>query len=488
MSDAIAIVLPVLAPIASAVILLGLASFPNAQRGGLVAGAVLTFGAAILLFIRVQGAGTPIDVAFGGWEAPVGIAFHADLLSAMMVLVTGLVGFCGAWYACGEIGLVLWRKKYAFFFLLLLAGINGAFLTADLFNLYVWFEVMLMASFAMMVLGRRRHTFEGATKYVALNMLSSFFFLCGLGLLYGKAGSLNLADVAARVADSGNDPLLLTSASLLLVAFGIKAGLFPLYFWLPASYPHTGFTTAAVFGGLLTKVGVYSLFRVFGGAFEFLSGFTADIFLWVGALTMVAGVLGAASQFHVRRILSFHIISQIGYLIFALGLFTHGAMAAAIFYTVHHIIVKTNLFMVAGIIAQTGRSERLEDLGGLFRQQPVLAILFAIPALSLGGIPPLSGFFAKFLVVREAFRCEAYWLGALALGVGVITLFSMTKIWGEAFWKDSPRKTGLVPVRRIQLVPVAILAACTILIGFGVGPIFALAQEAATQLGFPPSP
>ena len=488
MSDAATIVLPVLVPIAAGILLIALGRFPLLQRGGLVAGAAGTFLASVLLFARVHGGG-PLDVAFGGWEIPVGIAFHADLLSAIMVLVTGLVGFCTAWYACGEIGLVLWRRHYAFFFLLLLAGINGAFLTADLFNLYVWFEVMLMASFAMMVLGRRKHTFEGATKYVALNMLSSFFFLCGLGLLYGKAGSLNLADVAARVSDTGSDPLLLTSASLLLVAFGIKAGLFPLYFWLPASYPQTGFTTAAIFGGLLTKVGVYSIFRIFGSAFGFLSGFTAELFIWCGVLTMVAGVLGAASQFHLRKILSFHIISQIGYLIFALGLFTHGAVAAAIFYTAHHIIVKTNLFLAAGLIARSGRSERLEKLGGLFRQQPLLALLFAIPALSLGGIPPFSGFFAKFLVIRESFLCGAYWLGALALAVGVITLFSMTKIWAEAFWKDSPRQTGLVRVPGGQMLPVALLAAATIAIGLGVGPLFAIAQEAASQLGFQaPSP
>ncbi len=222
-------------PLASAVILLGLFRFPGLQRAGLVVGSSLTFLAAILLFLRVHDVG-PLDIAIGGWRAPIGIAFRADLLSAIMVLVTGLVGFSGAWYACGEIGMVLWRRHYAFFFLLLFVGINGAFLTGDLFNLYVWFEVMLMASFAMMVLGRRKHTFEGAAKYVALNMVSSFFFLCGLGLLYGKAGSLNLADVAVRVAGSGSDPLLLTSASLLLVAFGIKAGLFPCTSGCP---PHT---------------------------------------------------------------------------------------------------------------------------------------------------------------------------------------------------------------------------------------------------------
>ncbi len=482
MTAAPLIALPVLLPLISAIVVVLLPRRPAIQRSMLFGATGLNLMAALALFEAVRRAPDPMTVAFGGWDAPVGISFYGDLMTAMMVLVAGLVGFCGAWYACGEIGRVLWRKHYAFFFLLLITGINGAFLTGDLFNLFVWFEVMLMASFAMMVMGRNAHTFEGATKYVVLNMLSSFFFLSGLGILYGKVGSLNLNDVALRLADSNSDPLILTSGALLLLAFGIKAGVFPLYFWLPASYPYTGFTTAAVFGGLLTKVGVYALFRVFGGALDILSETTADLFLWVGAATMVVGVLGAASQFHVRRILSFHIVSQIGYLVLGLGLFTEGAFAAAIFYTIHHIVVKTNLFFAAGLIAASGRSERLERLGGLFTRMPLLAFLFAIPALSLGGIPPLSGFFAKFLVIREALREEAWGFAAVALGVGVLTLFSMTKIWSEAFWKDSPRKTGLCRVRPGRLAPVALLAGVTVAIGLACGPVYDLAARAAAQL------
>lgn len=473
--------LPVLLPFLIGVLLLSVRHSPKFSRAGLVVGTGATLIASLGLLNALIGA-DPVQLSFGGWEAPVGIAFWGDGLSAIMVAVSGIIALAGALYACGEIGRVLWRKGYAFFYLLLLSGINGAFLTGDLFNLFVWFEVMLMASFAMMVLGRRRLTFPGATQYVAINMVASFFFLSGLGIIYGKTGSLNLFDVAAKLSETSSDPLILTSATLLLVAFGVKAGVFPLYFWLPASYPHTGFATAAVFGGLLTKVGVYALFRVFGGAFAFLSDFSVPLFLGIGALTMVFGVLGAAAKFGTREILSFHIISQIGYLIVGLGLFTQGAIAAAIFYTVHHILVKTNLFFAAGLICRAGGSERLEKVGGLLKSKPLLAWLFAIPAMSLAGIPPLSGFFAKFLLIRESIREGVLWVAAVALVVGIVTLFSMAKIWAEAFWKAHPitPRSRSLPV--IQIIPVACLAALTISIGLFADGLFSMSDFAAEQL------
>ncbi|MEM9478684.1 MAG: proton-conducting transporter membrane subunit [Verrucomicrobiota bacterium] len=477
-----AAVLPILLPLAFSLLVMFGRGVVRYQRAVVVGAMGLNLFACTWLFQWVRREDVPLEISFGGWNAPVGIAFYVDLLSATMVLVTALIAFCGALYALGDVGRRTWGASYGFFLLLLITGINGAFLTNDLFNLFVWFEVMLMASFAMMALGRRRFTIEGTTKYVVINMVSSFFLLAGLGLLYGKAGNLNLNIIAERLGSSSDDPIILTSCALLLMAFGIKAGVFPLYFWLPASYPNTGFTSAAVFGGLLTKVGVYAFFRVFGGAFAFFSELTGDIFIIVGVATMITGVLGAASQMYIRKILSFHIISQIGYLILCLGLFTKGAFAAAIFYTVHHIIVKTNLFFVAGMIAKTGRAEDLNKLGGLMRSSPLLAVLFAIPALSLGGIPPLSGFFAKLFVIQEAFEVEAYLVATAALAVGLLTLFSMTKIWSEAFWKDSPRNSPLCRFPKIQLVPVAILCSITLFLGFGVGPSYQISEQAAEQL------
>ncbi len=482
MTESTLVALPVILPLGLALLSWSCRRSPTGSRVALIGGSALLLALAIPLFLVVREAGTPLRLDFGAWRKPLGISFKVDLLSAILVAVSSIVGFAGALFAAGETGRILWAKGYGTFFFLLFAGINGAFLTHDLFNLFVWFEVMLMSSFAMLVLGRRRFVFEGATQYVVINMVSSFFFLSGLGLLYGKTGHLNLEEIATRLVASSSDPVILSSATLLLLAFGIKAGVFPLYFWLPPAYPNTGFATAAVFGGLLTKVGVYALYRVFGGAFGFLSEYTSDLFLAIGCATMIAGVLGAASQFHVRRILSFHIISQIGYILLGLGLLTQGAVAAAIFYTVHHIFVKTNLFLAAGAIAATGRTEDLARLGGILKTSPLLAILFLIPALSLGGIPPLSGFFAKFILLREAIREEAWIVTVIALLVGIVTLFSMTKIWAEAFWKETPRAGAPLPQRPMLLVPVALLGALTIVIGLFPGTLFAIAEEAARQL------
>ncbi len=483
MNDAFLLAAPVVLPIAAGLLLLTGRDRPGWQRGGLVAATGANLLAAAALAAPVLGGGRVLAVAFGGWSAPVGIAFHADALSATMVLVSAAVAFAGAVYASAEIGRSLWRRRYAFFYLLLLAGIAGAFLTADLFNLFVWFETMLMSSFAMMALGRRRRTRREATVYVAINVVSSFFFLSALGILYGKAGSLNLADLAGRLAAEGGDALVLTSAALLLLAFGIKAGAFPLFFWLPDSYPQTGYATSAVFGGLLTKVGVYAIFRVFGGTFAALGDTLGPVLLAAAAATMVAGVLGAASRHQVREILSWHIVSQIGYLLLGFALFTEAGLAAAVFYTVHHIFVKANLFFAAGLVARAGGSERLASLGGLLRERPLLALLFAVPALSLGGIPPLSGFFAKFFVVRECFRSGEWVWAAVALAVGVLTLFSMTKIWAEAFWKNpvrpSPRRAPLPPA---QLGAVLALGLVTVWIGLAPGALHRISLAAAEQV------
>ncbi|MEM7397084.1 MAG: proton-conducting transporter membrane subunit, partial [Verrucomicrobiota bacterium] len=327
-------IVPILCSMLFAILALIVREHPRRSRAVLLAGASANLAAALAVLHRVTDTGVPLTVAMGGWSEPVGIGFRVDLLSAVMITVTGVVGLAGAAFAVTELGRSTWRRGYGLFFFLLLTGIHGAFLTNDLFNLFVWFEVMLMASFAMLILGRRKFVFEGATRYVVINMISSFFFLTGLGILYGKTGQLNLSVLADLLAASGDDPLILSSSAFLIIAFGIKAGAFPLFFWLPPAYPNTGFATAAVFGGLLTKVGVYALFRVFGGAFGFLAPVTAPIFLAVALATMVTGVLGAASQFRVRRILSFHIVSQIGYILLGLGLFSQGAFAAAIFYTV----------------------------------------------------------------------------------------------------------------------------------------------------------
>lgn len=481
-----ALLLPIFIPLLGVVTLLVGARSLAVQRAGGVFFSALTFAASLYL-LRVVDQADYVVMQLGGWEAPFGISMVADRFSAVMVAVSSFMGIAVAVYALSEIDEARLRKFFFPLYLVLILGVNGAFLTGDLFNLYVWFEVMLIASFVLMSMGGDKGELEGGLKYVCLNLLSSVMFLAGAGILYGKTGTLNMADIAQQLAMAKNADWALSSSMLLLVSFGLKAGMFPFFFWLPASYHTPPSAVSAVFAGLLTKVGVYALFRSYTLMFVPLFPHVQEIILWLAILTMITGVLGAASHFDMRRILSFHIVSQIGYMVLGLAFMTPLAIAAAIFYLVHHIIVKTNLFLVSGVVIRLKGSCDLAKVGGLCNSAPLLALLFFIPAFSLGGIPPLSGFWAKFAVVKSAIEIESWGAVTAALLVGVLTLYSMTKIWAEAFWKKQPEDVEAVvskPVGHIawMMVPIAVLSVSTVVIGLFGEPFFAFSERAAAQL------
>ncbi|MEM6482491.1 MAG: Na+/H+ antiporter subunit D [Pseudomonadota bacterium] len=449
-------------------------------------GSVALLIASIVLMQAVLSEGV-IAGQMGGWPAPFGITLVADLLSAVMVMITAIIAVAVAGYALVDADAEMEHLGYHALFNVLIAGVVGAFVTGDLFNLYVWFEVMLISSFGLLVLGGRAEQIDGGVKYVALNLVSTIMFLSGIGLLYGMTGTLNLADLASAV-DNADPGLLTVVAILFMIAFGVKAALFPLFFWLPASYHTPAFAVSAVFAGLLTKVGVYALMRMFTLVFDHNTEFTHTILLWVAGLTMLTGVLGAAAQTDMRKILSFHIVSQIGYMIMGLALLTPLALVGAVFYLVHHIIVKANLFLIAGVTQRLTGSTELARIGGLYKSAPLLAVLFFIPAFSLAGFPPLSGFWAKFLLVKAALDVEGWVIAAVALVVGLLTIYSMTKIWAAAFWEPhpdcvAPSLSRLSAKERGALLwPVAGLAAMTIAIGLSPEPFVAFAERSAAQL------
>lgn len=479
------LLLPILIPFLTAVVALLAWQQRRLQRVLGVVGAAGLLGAALGLLVSVAQSGIQV-VQLGNWPAPFGITLVADLFSAIMVVLAGLMGLMVAIYSLTTMDAR--REAFGYYPLLhiLLLGVCGAFLTGDMFNLYVWFEVMLIASFVLLALGGERAQLEGAIKYVTLNLMSSALFLAAVGILYGVVGTLNMADVARQI-KTVQPGLVTTLAMLFLVAFGIKAAIFPLFFWLPASYHTPPVAVSAIFAGLLTKVGVYALIRVFTLIFIQDVSYTHTLLLIVAGLTMVTGVLGAAAQEEFRRILSFHIVSQIGYMLMGLALFTPLALAGSIFYIIHHIIVKTNLFLISGAVYRLSGTYQLKKLGGLYQSSPGIAMLFLIPALSLAGIPPLSGFWAKFTLVRAGLELEQYVIVITALGVGLLTLFSMTKIWAEAFWKEKPAAGDDDQARTSQtglplLLPIFILATVTVTIGLVTEPVFRLASQAAEQL------
>lgn len=431
-----------------------------------------------------------VVMQMGGWQAPFGITIVADLLSTIMIVLTGIIGLAIAIYSM--VATPQRHQQFGYFPLmhLLLAGVAGSFLAGDIFNLFVWFEVMLLASFALLTLGGERAQMEGAIKYVTLNLFSSAIFLSAIGLLYGMVGTLNMADIGDKLSQVEHTGMVNVLALMFLISFGIKAAAFPLFFWLPASYHTPLVGVSALFAGLLTKVGVYALYRVYTLIFIGDTGYTHTILLWIAALTMLTGVLGAAAQFEFRRILSFHIVSQIGYMLLGLALFTPLAIIGGVFYIMHHIIVKTNLFLISGVVYRLLGSYDLKQLGGVYKHRPGIAVLFLIPALSLAGLPPLSGFFAKFLVIRAGLEVEAWVATAVALLVGLLTLYSMIKIWAEVFWKPVPEgvDTSLLRGKKsdrslwILLLPIIGLNVCTLYIGLNGQPIYELASDAADQL------
>nr|WP_208103272.1 Na+/H+ antiporter subunit D [Rubellimicrobium sp. CFH 75288] len=480
------LVLPVVVPLATAILCFAL----RTSRWGrwVSLGGTLLHAAAAFALVAIVSDGTVIAAQMGNWAAPFGITLVADALGAAMVAVTAVTAIATAVYALGDIDAERERLGYHALFQVLIAGVSGAFLTGDIFNLYVWFEVMLIASFGLMTLGARPEQIDGGIRYVTLNLVSTILFLMGVGLLYGMTGTLNMADLSIAVASLEARGPLSVVAVMFILAFGIKSAVFPLFFWLPASYHTPAFAVSALFAGLLTKVGVYALVRMFTLVFDLDTGFTHEILLWVALLTMLTGVLGAAAQSDFRKILSFHIVSQIGYMVLGLALFTPLAIAGAVFYILHHILVKANLFLVAGVAGRLCGSTELARMGGLYRSAPLLAALFLVPAFSLAGFPPLSGFWAKFLIVKASLDIHAWLAATVALVTGILTVFSMTKIWGAAFW--TPHPEGLSPeparlgagARAALILPIAFLASLTLFIGLVPQPLLGFAEMAGAQL------
>ncbi len=480
-------IVPVVAPMISGALLVLIRQRPAWSRVVALTTNIVVLVAAASLVGAVRDNGIQV-LAFGGWPAPFGIVFAVDMLSALMVLVTMVVSTATLLFACWSIDE---RRERMFFYPLfqfLLMGVNGSFLTGDLFNMFVWFEVLLVASYAMMALGSERYQLQETLKYLVINAVSSSLFLIALAAVYSLTGSLNMADVAVRFRAVDQPALAGAVAVLFFVVFGLKGGLFPLYLWLPRSYFAPPTVVSGLFGGLLTKVGVYALFRVVTLIFADTVAFTLPLLSIIAGCTMLFGVLGALSQWDFKRILSYHIVSQIGYMIMGLAIYTPLALAGGIFYIIHHILVKTSLFLIAGTVEKLRGTTHLKQLGGLVDEAPVSAGLFVVAALSLAGAPPLSGFVAKFMLLRSGLESEAYVIVMVSVVVSFLTLFSMMKVYRYAFWRSADDAVPVLATvvvstgHAARLGAVATLVTLGVVLGLGAAWAMPYAMLAAQQL------
>ena len=369
----------------------------------------------------------------------------------------------------------------------LLTGIQLSFLTGDLFNLFVAFEVMLLSSYSLMTLEAGPKQTRHAYPYVILNLVASAVFLAGCGYTYALFGTLNFAGIAEAAMHLNQEPggaaRITILTALLALVFSIKAGMFPLYYWLPNSYPILPPSLGALYSGLLTKVGIYVLLRLLGTMMPPTQDNLYLLIAWLGGGTMLFGVLGAVSRSGIRGILAFHVLSQVGFMILAIGFFTPAAFAATIFYMVHHIIVKSGLFLTASGILNRFGSDNLKDTGGLWKRNPLFGIAFLILALSLAGLPPLSGFWAKLWILLEGLSGGYYFLVGVSLVASVLTLASMLKIWLGAFWQSEPEPE---PDNRKSTSYLRLGLGITVVISLGVmvavKPIWNASEAAANEL------
>lgn len=502
--------LPVIIPAATAALSLLLARHPRLQQATSFAAllVLLCTSVGLVYLIRVRGIHT---VQVGGWDSPIGITLVADSLSTIMVAVSQLVLFAVLWFGIGQgISDGTDDEPISVFipsYMLLNMGVSMAFLAGDLFNMYVGFEVLLVASYVLLTLGASSSRIRAGVSYVMVNMLSSMVFLLAIGLVYAAVGTVNFAHISLRM-ESVPDGTRTAIYATLLVAFAVKAAVFPLSSWLPDSYPTAPSMVTAVFAGLLTKVGVYAIIRAQSVLFP--GGALNDVLMWAGLATMLMGILGAMAQNDIKRLLSFTLVSHIGYMIFGIAVGNSNGLAGAIFYIVHHILVQTALFLVTGLIERQAGSSSLRRLGGLAKASPLLAMLYLIPALNLGGIPPFSGFLGKVILIEagaEASTFTAWVLVAGSIVTSLLTLYTMVLVWSKAFWRsreDAPEgdtalafpsalreRTKIVAlseredVGRMPLgmvLPTAMLVAATVSVTVLAGPLSDIAQRAAANV------
>lgn len=431
------VIYPIIVHMITAILLLFFWMHPKIQRYISILGSAVGIVIGILLFKDVWANGIQ-SVQLGNWQAPFGITMIADTLAVSLIILTNIVAFTLA--IASTKNMVSTRVKFGYhaIFHFLIMGLSGAFITGDLFSLYVWFEVIIISSFVLLTIGGRKIQIEGAVKYFTLNMISSIIFLTGIAMVYGATGSLNMAELSRIIPEMENKGLVQTISLVFFIGFGVKSGVFPLYFWLPASYHTPPSVVSALFAGLLTKVGIYAMIRVFTLIFP-LGEMNQMILMVIAGLTMFFGGIGALVQKDIVRVFSYLIICHIGFMVGGLSLFTEVAIVGAIMYMFHDIIVKATLFMMGGVMYRIFGTTKMENMGGLMDNYPRLSVLFAIPLFALVGIPPLSGFWPKISLFSASYSAGEIGLLVMFIFASLITLIIVAKIWNKTFSKNENR-------------------------------------------------
>ncbi|GAB2648670.1 Na+/H+ antiporter subunit D [Saccharopolyspora gloriosae] len=490
------VALPVLLPLAAAGMSLALGRFADFQRIiGLVVLAAIIVDAGVLLYATDRTG--PVVLQVGGWAAPAGITLIADRLSALLLVVSAVVTFAVLIYSIGQRLTDYGRERASTTFhpmyLVLCAGVSLAYLAGDLFNLFVAFEIMLSSSYVLITRRTTASRVRAGMTYVIVSLTSSLLFITMIALVYAATATVNLADLGDKVALLP-EGLQVALGLLMVIVFGVKAAMVPLHFWLPDSYPTAPAPVTAVFAGLLTKVGIYALIRTQTLVFSHEQPWT--LMLVIALITMLVGALGALAQNDLNRMLSFLLVSHIGYMLFGLGVYDVIGLTGVILYVVHHITVQATLFLVSGLITRHTGTVALSRMGGLAKAAPMIAVLFALPALSLAGVPPFSGFVAKLALLQAGAGAGTWPAYAVTGGVvftSLLTLYAMARVWTRAFWgqvrapepdpdPDDELVVGTGNSTRPMVAATGVLVTASVVIALFAGPLAGVSERAADDL------
>ncbi|NGP43479.1 Na+/H+ antiporter subunit D [Bacillaceae bacterium SIJ1] len=461
------IILPILFPLIAAILT---AFFPKRirlNRGITFITLCLSLAGSAWMAYRVFTDGA-FTLEFGDWVAPYGIVFVADPLSVILVLTTFIIAFSSFLYACISLTKLIETSYFYFFFHSLILGVAGSFLTGDLFNLFVFFEVLLMASYGLIVLGGKRVQFRESVKYILINLFSSIVFVMTVSFVYSMTGTVNMAQIAERVPQLNQPGTMTVVAILLFTVFATKSALFPLYTWLPHSYAAPTPVVSALFGALLTKVGIYSIMRMFTLVFVQDTSYTHQLFLYIAGFTMIFGVIGALSTKNVKLIIAYNIIPAVGYILLGIGVATELSLSGSVFYLVHDMVIKAALFILIGLLVQYSGTSDLRQIQGVMKKAPGLGWLFFIACLALAGIPPFSGFIGKYLLLQSAVEEGYYVLTGIGLLTSLLILFSVMRIFIWGFWGETSENiASLPPLKSRKLTPAILLVSLSIVLGLG---------------------
>ncbi|MFF2889603.1 Na+/H+ antiporter subunit D [Paenibacillus sp. NPDC057967] len=475
------LIAPIIIPLLTGMVLIIFQKNIMLQRILSLVALLATLVTSVLLMNQIRDGGIQ-TLQLGGWEAPYGISLVGDMFSALLLLATSIVSAGCLIYAFSSIGRRQEKLYFYPLFLFLITGVNGSFLTGDLFNLYVCFEVFLVASYVLITVGGAKRQLRESLKYIFTNIIASAFFLIGVAYLYSMTGTLNLAQLSIRIAEIGQDGLITTVALLFLIVFAMKAGLL-LYFWLPGSYSVPPTAIAAIFAALLTKVGIYAIFRMFTLVFYHEPQITHLFIGILAAITMILGGLGASGYSDLRKILTYNVIISVGFIMAGLVSLTSAGITGSIYYLIHDILIKAIVFLIGGTIVHLTGTSDLKNISGLIRLHPQLGWMFFIAALSMVGIPPLSGFLGKVFTTQGVFEAGYYWLGVIGLVASLLILYSMTKLFMNAFWGETilsvEEEKGTT---KGLLFPIALLTVASVALGIGAEAITGYVAQAAEEL------